>query len=131
MKTKHEPHNQATAGRPPSGSAFSRSLLSAIRAEAKRNHYATSVRHVYPRAYCVAKPAEWCAVFAVPPCDSESNAIRESVTVQNRSAECAEPGKWYSLAYCVHDVGNAHQRVIFELNTQDQQPGGATEESQP
>ena len=124
MKRLKPYDKERVAGCPPrSCSAFSRSLLTAIRAEAKRNYGANSVRHIYPRAYCIAKPAAWCGVFVVPPCDSEPQAITESLTVQNPSAKQAELGKWYCLAYCIDEAGNGGQRVIFSLNRDDQLSG--------
>ncbi len=38
-------------------SAFTRATIAAIKAEAKKYHDATEVKHIQPRAYCIAKPA--------------------------------------------------------------------------
>ena len=99
-------------------SDYKKTTIQKIKAEAKDNHGAIQVRHIFPRAYCVAKPAHFCAVFVTPPCDSEQQIkppYSSSATVHNDTATSAEVGKWYSLAYCVCENGNQQTRVIFAL----------------
>ncbi len=83
-------------------SAYSRAILKLIRDRAMKIKGATSVNHIYPRAYCVAKPAPMCAVFVTPWFDSESQ-IRQakyssSNTVHN-NVESVQVGDWCALAY--------------------------------
>ena len=63
---------------------------------------ARQVRHIYPRAYCVAKPAPGCSVFVTPWMDAEP-AIRTPVfssseTVRENVTE-VRVGDWCALAY--------------------------------
>ena len=73
---------------------------------------ARDVCHLHPRAYCVAKLAACCAVFAVPPGDNEPQ-IKDSpfVIIQNSSAQLTETGEWHPLAYVV-TPGECGSRVI-------------------
>ena len=98
-------------------SAFARATITAIRKEAIASHDAISVRHIHPRAYCVAKPAPCCAVFAIPSCDSEPQLRnKQSVSIHNGTASIAVVGGWYSLAYVSNRSGSGEPRVIFSLN---------------
>ncbi len=60
----------------------------------------TSVRHLALRAYCIAKPGAFCAVFAVAPDDAEPQ-VRDKPDriVTNESAVKVQLGDWCSLAY--------------------------------
>lgn len=59
-----------------------------------------AVSHVFPRAYCVAKPAALCAVFAVPTQDRQPLVHdKPCVVIQNGSAAGVCLGDWRSLAY--------------------------------
>jgi len=94
----------------PVGSASVRTL----RAIAKRMKPGViSVAHILPRAYCVAKPAAYCAVFAVPACDREPQ-VRDDpwATVQNESARDVKHGDWCSLAYVSTSDGTGEMRVL-------------------
>ena len=66
---------------------------------------AESAHHILPRAYCVAKPALYSAVFAVPHQDRESQVRTDPwVTVQNSSCKDVDHGDWVSIAYvCTRD----------------------------
>jgi len=98
-------------------SAFARATITAIRKEAFANHDAISVSHIHPRAYCVAKPAPCCAVFAVPSCDFEPQVRdKQSVIIRNGTASASVVGGWYSLAYVMSRCGSGEPRVIFSLN---------------
>jgi hypothetical protein len=98
-------------------SIYKRKSIAAIKAEAEKTHGATSVSHIFPRAYCVAKPEHFkCAVFAIPPCDAEPQAYhRSNIIIENETAIKAEVGKWYSIAYCVQPSGDQTFCVIFSL----------------
>lgn len=72
-----------------------------------------SVAHILPRAYCVAKPAAYCAVFAVPACDREPQ-VRDDpwATVQNESAKDVKHGDWCALAYISTSDGSGSMHVL-------------------
>jgi hypothetical protein len=77
---------------------------------------AIAVRHIYPRAYCIAKPAPRCAVFVTPWMDAEelvrNKEYSASVTVNEGSAD-VEVGDWCALAYVVRN--GLQQTVAFKL----------------
>lgn len=51
---------------------YSQAIIRRIKAAAKKQvKNCRSVCHIFPRAYCVAKPAPGCAVFAIPWQDAE------------------------------------------------------------
>jgi len=90
-------------------SDYRRDTIAAI----KKAAGGTSQTHILPRAYCVAKPAAWCAVFAVPPQDREPQVKDDKwTTVQNESAAICVAGEWYSLAYVTTSDGCGGMRVI-------------------
>jgi len=85
-----------------------------LRAIAKRMKPGVlSVAHILPRAYCVAKPAAYCAVFAVPACDREPQ-VRDDpwATVQNESAKDVKHGDWCALAYISTRDGSGSMHVL-------------------
>ena len=97
-------------------SAYTRATLEEIKATAKKYHDAKEVRHIKPRAYCIAKPAPWCAVFVTPPCDAEPHVTySESTLIHDKSVESVCVGDWCSLAY-VQSESNGETRVIFNLS---------------
>jgi len=74
---------------------------------------AISISHILPRAYCVAKTAEWCAVFAVPTQDREPQVRFDPwAVVQNKSAVGVKTGDWRSLAYIASKDGTGSMYVI-------------------
>lgn len=81
--------------------SFSRAAVREIIREAKKQiPSAKYVLHIHPRAYCVSKPAPWCAVFAIPECDNEPQvAYKSGCLVQHHSASGVKLGDWCSLAY--------------------------------
>jgi hypothetical protein len=92
---------------------YTSGYISKIKAAAmKQVKNASDVRHIKPRAYCIAKPAPCCAVFVTPPQDSEEH-LRG---IQNSTAETChenvthcEVGKWYVLAYvCTPGCSQIH-----------------------
>ncbi len=92
----------------------SASVIRELRAVAKRMKPGViSVSHVLPRAYCVAKPAAYCAIFAVPACDREPQ-VRDHpwATVQNESAKDVKHGDWCALAYISTSDGSGAMHVL-------------------
>ena len=85
-------------------SVYSRDALAWVRREAKRIPGVIGVRHIIPRAYCVAKPRACIAVFAACWLDAEElvrdKELSSSIVVENESAENIEVGEWCALAYC-------------------------------
>ena len=95
--------------------AYHPTYIKEIKAAALRQYKgATSVSHVRPRAYCIAKIAACCAIFVTPPCDGEplirstQNATGASI---HEGVSHVEVGKWYVLAY-VTTPGCGSTRVI-------------------
>jgi hypothetical protein len=123
-----KPKRNLTKNRPQAGQK--RALAVAPRSASVRELRAISktckpgviaVSHILPRAYCVAKPAAYCAVFAVPACDREPQ-VRDDpwATVQNESARDVKHGDWCSLAYVSTSDGTGEMRVL--PNFSDQPP---------
>ena len=79
-----------------------------------------SVRHVFTRAYCVAKPAPLCAVFAVPSMDCEPQ-VKDThfVTVQNETASSVSLGDWCSLAY----LSTSHSGMPYVIQELKEEKG--------
>lgn len=98
------------------GSAYSRNTLAWVKREGMKIDGARSVRHIYPRAYCIAKPAPLCAVFVTPWMDAEpqirNKQYSASTTVHEGVAD-VEIGDWCALAYVVTD--GCSQTVAFRL----------------
>jgi hypothetical protein len=93
---------------------YSRKALREIKASALKIKGSTSTTHIYPRAYCIAKPAPLCAVFVTPWMDSEP-AVRTPMfssahTIHDGVRE-VKVGDWCSLAY-VTTPGRGGLRVI-------------------
>lgn len=86
-------------------SAYSQATLKWLRQEAMKIPGAKGVAHLMPRAYCIAKPAPLCAVFATPWMDAEPQVRSPEYsgyeTVHSDSAEFVKVGEWYALAYVV------------------------------
>lgn len=100
--------------------AYSRATLKQIWAVAMKITGATSVSHIYPRAYCVAKPAPLCAVFVTPWMDSEPQSrnyiYSASWTISGDSGiGGVTVGDWCSLAY-ITTPGCGSMRVIENLS---------------
>lgn len=97
-------------------SAYSRDTLRWVRSEAMKIKGAISVRHIYPRAYCVAKPAIMCAVFVTPWMDAEPQ-IREteysSSNMVYNGVQDVRVGDWCALAYVV--TSGCQERYAFPL----------------
>ena len=67
---------------------------------------AKSVHHLYPRAYCIAKPAPLCAVFVRPWMDAAPQVRTpeySSSCVVHEGVEDVRVGDWCALAYVVTD----------------------------
>lgn len=75
-----------------------------LRSQARRLYpKATAIRHIHPHAYCIAKPAPYCAVFAIPPRDREPQVVEDrEVLIQNMTVADVKLGDWCGLAYIVN-----------------------------
>ena len=85
------------------------------------NH--VSVRHIYPRAYCVARPALRCFIFAIPPRDSEDQVkqFNEAVGFNSRSQIISgfrnqddmdvDVGDWCAIAYISDSISGAQEII--------------------
>lgn len=83
-------------------SDYTKSSIALLKAKARRlvKDEKARVVHIHPRAYCVAKTALYCAVFAVPTCDREPQvADNDWDVVQNESCADVKMGDWCSVAY--------------------------------
>lgn len=82
---------------------YTKTLIAEIKRKAKAdNPDAQEVLHIHPRAYCVAKPADWCAVFVTCPCDSApqiGHPRNKFQLIQDKSAAEVQVGDWCWLAY--------------------------------
>ena len=115
MKKKQKPQRDSGTAEP-TCSAYSRSVLAWVRKQASKIKGFESVCHIYPRAYCIAKPAPLCAVFVVPWMDSEpqvrSPEYSSSDVVNDGVADVAV-GDWCAIAYVwARDSG---QKYAFKL----------------
>lgn len=88
-------------------SRYTKVYLDKIVSEAKKKRLMVkSVRHITPRAYCIAKPSAHFAVFVVPVEDREPQ-VRDSDTtcVQNDTCQDIKVGDWAVLAYVTSRSG--------------------------
>lgn len=86
-------------------SPYSKSIIRAIKAAAKKQvKNCQSACHIFPRAFCVAKTAPSCAVFAIPWQDAEE-PIRKpeysSYETVYQNVKGVKAGDWCALAYVV------------------------------
>ena len=84
------------------GSAYSRGILNEIKGAALKIKGATSVSHIYPRAYCIAKPAPMCAVFVTPWMDAEPQVRKPEYASSHTvgyGVEKVKVGDWCAIAY--------------------------------
>lgn len=99
-----------------SGSAYSVKMRKWVKDQGMKLDGAIMVRHIFPRAYCVAKPAPLCAVFATPWMDAEelvrNKKYSASVTVSEGVAD-VKVGDWCAIAYVVRN--GQQQNVAFKL----------------
>ena len=91
MKTKHCPYSRAEIDR--------------IRKLAMQVVGCRTARHIYPRAYCIAKPAPGCIVVLTPWMDSEpqirSKPYSAAVIVREGDVADIDVGDWCSVAYVI------------------------------
>lgn len=90
-------------------SAYTKSQLAYIRKQAMKTTGAKAVKHVIPRAYCVAKPGPFVALFATPWQDEQKkfrNHLLGSSCYVQHGADSINVGDWASIAYVqtVHTV---------------------------
>ena len=102
-----------------SGSAYSVKMRKWVKDQAMSLEGSIAVCHIFPRAYCVAKPAALCAVFVKPWMDAEPQVRNErykgysgSVTVYE-GAENVNVGDWCAIAYVVRN--GLARNVAFKL----------------
>jgi len=84
---------------------YSKAIIRRIKSAAKKQvENCKSVRHIFPRAYCVAKTAPSCAVFAIPWQDAEEQIRKpehSSYETVYQNVGNVKAGDWCSLAYVV------------------------------
>jgi len=93
---------------------YTRAVLNRLVRKAMALHKDTqSVSHLCPRAYCIAKPGAWFAVFVVPPRDREPYVKNDPyVVVQNETATPVKLGDWCAVAYTYRP--GCGQSVVIE-----------------
>lgn len=70
-----------------------------------------SVRHIYPRAYVIAKPAPLCLVVVMPWVDAEPHmrdwekSYGSTMLMSDSFDETIQSGDWCSVAYVATDTG--------------------------
>lgn len=84
-------------------SAYSRDIIQRIKDAAKKQvEGCLSVRHIFPRAYCVAKPAPGCAIFVKPWQDAEEQICKPEYSSSEsvyQNVKNVQVGDWRALAY--------------------------------
>jgi len=86
---------------------YSKKTIADIKRKAMKIKGALSVSHIYPRAYCIAKPAPGYAVFVTPFVDAEPQVRTEKYSSSEgvrAGAYDVNVGDWCSIAY----VATAH-----------------------
>ena len=82
---------------------YSRAIIQHIKAAAKKQvKNCLSVSHIFPRAFCVAKTAPGCAVFAIPWKDAEEQIRKpeySSYETVYQNVRDVQPGDWCAIAY--------------------------------
>ncbi len=93
---------------------YSRGALSALKRLGMRVKGAVSVHHLYPRAYCVCKPAPLCAVVLHCPDDSEVQIPDDYADdIIREGAEKVKKGDWCATAYV--STATCQTQYIFTL----------------
>jgi hypothetical protein len=84
-------------------SAYSPDIIKRIEAAAKKQvKGCLSVRHIFPRAYCVAKPAPGCAIFVIPWQDAEKQVRKPEYSSSEsvyQNVTNVQVGDWRAIAY--------------------------------
>ncbi len=97
-------------------SDYTATTIRQIRKRAMRLKGVRQVRHIYPRAYCVAKSAPGCAVFVTPWTDAEPQIRQKSFSsshIVRSGVELVHAGDWCSLVYlCTSFGGEFHAFLI-------------------
>lgn len=97
-------------------SVYSRAAIADIIKQGMKIRGAKQVRHIFPRAYCIAKPAPLCAVFVVPWMDAEPQIRMQeysSSDIVREGVEGVNVGDWRALAYVASD--GCSRMVAFPL----------------
>lgn len=85
------------------------------------------ISHILPKAFCLAKSAKCCAIFAAPEADREPQVRQDStIFVRSESASHCVVGKWYRLAYISRPHCHSTE-VIHEKNAKKQTTGQISE----
>jgi hypothetical protein len=98
-------------------SAYSRDIIKRIKNAAKKQvQGCLSVCHIFPRAYCVAKPAPGCAVFVIPWQDAEEQVRKpeySSSETVHENVKNVQVGDWRALAYV--NTRTSGQTYVIDL----------------
>ena len=98
-------------------SAYSRDIIQRIKDAAKKQvEGCLSVRHIFPRAYCVAKPAPGCAVFVTPWEDAEEQVRKPEYSSSEsvyQNVKNVQVGDWRALAYV--NTRTSGQTYVIDL----------------
>jgi hypothetical protein len=96
-------------------SAYSRDIIKRIKAAAQKQvPGCLSVCHIFPRAYCVAKPAPSCAIFVIPWQDAEKQVRKPEYSSSEsvyQNVKNVQVGDWRAIAY-VSTVTSGQTYVI-------------------
>jgi hypothetical protein len=96
-------------------SAYSRDIIQRIKAAAQKQvPGCLSVCHIFPRAYCVAKPAPSCAIFVIPWQDAEKQVRKPEYSSSEsvyQNVKNVQVGDWRAIAY-VNTVTSGQTYVI-------------------
>lgn len=82
----------------------------------KMNRDVVGVRHIYPRAYVVCRPAACCIVVACPPSDREPHLRKMALNGDNSEIirnfdDDLKAGDWCSVAYVTTKTSGTHVAV--------------------
>ena len=111
---KNKKKREGTGGKP--WSAYSVKMRKWVKDQGMALDGTIAVRHIFPRAYCVAKPAPLCAVFATPWMDAEELVKMEKYSasvIVNEGVKDVKVGDWCAIAYVVRSGLQRH--VAFKL----------------
>ena len=99
-------------------SEYTKASIALLKVKARRlvKDDKAKVVHIHPRAYCIAKPAPYFAVFAVPTCDREPQVAADAWdVVSNQSCADVKTGDWCSVAYIsTRAGGDCHVLQILQ-----------------
>jgi len=97
-------------------SAYSIKMRKWVKDQGMKLHGSKSVSHIFPRAYCIAKPSPCCALFVKPWMDAEPlvrNKNDSSSDIVREGVNDVQVGDWCALAYVVRS--GLQRTVAFKL----------------